>query len=115
MCKRCFDTEYDGFDSEIDFVGFELELSKRLWKEPAFHLLQEGGEQDYSYICDECGEIWCLSVPENAWRGYFLKQKNRIDYKARIKKEDKAMKHGCLSFVFVFFIGIIALIYFILR
>lgn len=115
MCDKCFEIEYNKFETEVDFTAFERELDMKLWDSKTFHLIdsQKNGWES-TYLCDNCGEIWCLSVPENAWRGYFLLQKNVSNYQDRIQAEDDSFKRGCYGFVVVLFIIVVILIYYIL-
>ncbi len=45
---------------------------------------------DAYYQCSSCQEIWGLSSPDNAWRGYFLPIKRAVIYMQRVKNLDRA-------------------------
>jgi hypothetical protein len=95
MCKFCFETEIHNFNSLSEFENFERELfSKKI------RILESSKKKntfldfDVSYQCNNCLEIWHLSEPENAWRGYFLKENSAKKIIAKIKKSDLKKKCG---------------------
>lgn len=54
------------------------------------------------YKCNSCGEIWILSIPENARRGFFLTQDKGIEHTRELREKDKVKKIGCLVIIIVF-------------
>ncbi len=73
MCTICFEKEYKSFDSEKEWLDFDLQLVKKLGSGKMEHITQEDGE--YHYKCLGCMEKWKLSDPDHGFRGYFLKMK----------------------------------------
>jgi hypothetical protein len=53
-----------------------------------------------------------MSIPDNAWRGYFLTERNAIEYYEKIKTPDKKKKDG---FFIILFLIIIFTVYSILK
>lgn len=90
MCEKCFTKDIDQFLSQSEFEVFIKQLSQKdieLVKEREGNLGKSkftifgigfGGSIDYGYKvykCKYCGQLWKLSVPDNAWRGYFVEAK----------------------------------------
>lgn len=46
------------------------------------------------YQCNTCKEKFVMSIPDNAWRGYFLTEQNAIEYHEKIKVSDKKKKNA---------------------
>ena len=110
MCNQCFKSELYRFDTEADFAIFERDLEQLLWKSSTFNLLNKREDDVGAYfLCDICGEIWELSIPENAWRGYFILKKNKLDLEVKIRNEQKNANTSCL-FVFIVFLSILAIL-----
>lgn len=102
MCDDCFKDLIYKFDSQKEFEDFEtiiqnkcitkrLEIIKR--EETDFWAPFDSYE---FYKCNSCGQTWILSIPENAWRGFFLTQDKGIEYTKKIKKQDRVRKIGYL-------------------
>ena len=73
MCEKCFDNEIFRFESQSDFHIFETKFDKKT----NFIELTNSKHNYlnvfvYTYTCKSCYENWWLSIPENAWRGFFL-------------------------------------------
>lgn len=79
MCASCFLQDYDGFDSELIWVEFDLQLTKKLGREQMrFCEFKPDGVRDkddgqYVYECVDCKQKWELKDPDHAMRGYFRK------------------------------------------
>lgn len=72
----------------------------------------EGGLIDFRmyFQCNTCKENFVMSIPENAWRGYFLTEQNAIQYHEKINISDKKKKNGCLLILFLIIIFTLYLI-----
>ncbi|MCA8830214.1 hypothetical protein [Hymenobacter pini] len=66
MCPDCFPTGISQFSSWWAYEAFEQQLLRKPLK------LLPGEVTRNRYTCAVCGEVWVLSEPDNAWRGYFL-------------------------------------------
>ncbi|MDQ3191750.1 MAG: hypothetical protein M3Q58_09160 [Bacteroidota bacterium] len=92
MCKFCFQEIIRGFYSELEFKKVEIEIEKREKDGILTYIGDFGGEikpfikiagigiggetiPGYRlYLCNKCGIKWKLSIPENAWRGFLIKE-----------------------------------------
>jgi hypothetical protein len=105
MCEKCFDKEIFRFESQSDFNDFEKTLEQ---KSKYLELINSKHEYlddyHYTYTCRNCNKNWWLSIPENAWRGYFLTEKKAEDHIKNIRSSDKKKKNGCLILIAIFFI-----------
>jgi len=81
MCNNCFETEYNSFPSEKEWLDFDLELTKKLGSNKMKNLdFKHDGKRDkddgeYIYECLTCKQKWKLKDPDYSFRGYFLKTK----------------------------------------
>lgn len=109
MCKDCFEEQYYSFPSQTEFEKFEevLDLKCRLGK---IKILESKNEVENElidfrmyYKCETCEEKFIMSIPDNAWRGYFLTELNAIEYHQKIKESYKKRQKVCL-FIFVLII-----------
>ena len=98
MCNECFDKQYYGFPSQSEFEKFEGILDLKC-KTGEIKILDsksevESGLLDFRmyYQCITCKEKFVMSIPDNAWRGYFLTEQNAIEYHEKIKTSDKKKK-----------------------
>jgi hypothetical protein len=108
MCEKCFDNEIFRFESESDFNIFEIKFDEK----SSFIELTNSKHNYlnvfvYTYTCKSCYKNWWLSIPENAWRGFFLTEKNAKNYIERIRNSDKKKKKGCLIILSIFFLILI--------
>ncbi|MDO8316756.1 MAG: hypothetical protein Q7T12_04455 [Flavobacterium sp.] len=110
MCNECFDKQYYGFPSQSEFEKFEGILDIKC-KTGEIKILDsksevESGLLDFRmyYQCITCKEKFVMSIPDNAWRGYFLTEQNAIEYHEKIKTSDKKKKNGCLIILFLIII-----------
>ena len=105
MCGACFLEGIYRFPSAHAFEVFEKHL---LDKQPQLHIevLSIPSENPPSisspvgyYQCDICQEFWALSVPDNAWRGYFLPKDRALSYRKELNHQDKSKRLGCVALV----------------
>ena len=105
MCSDCFDKQYYGFPSYTEYKEFEeiLDLKTRSHKIEMRESENEGakGLMDFHlyFKCNTCSEKYVLSIPDNAWRGYFLTEQNAVVYHKKLKMSDKEKRNGCLIFI----------------
>jgi len=107
MCDDCFKNLIYKFDSQKEFEDFETIvqnkcLSKKLtiFKREETDSLVPFDSYDF-YKCNSCGEIWTLSIPDNAWRGFLLTRDKGIEYTKKLKEKDKVRRIGCLVIIIV--------------
>lgn len=96
MCPDCFPAGIYGFPSWWEYEAFtQLLLRKPLTLLPA----GEGPlvEPVERFACPTCREIWVLSEPGGAWRGYFLPEPAAAAYTRRLRIRDKARRIGCFG------------------
>ena len=105
MCSDCFDKQYYGFPSYTEYEEFEaiLDLKTRSHKIEMLESENEDakGLMDYRlyFNCNTCSEKYVLSIPDHAWRGYFLTEQNAFDYRKKVRMSDKDKRNGCLIFI----------------
>ncbi|MDO7850577.1 hypothetical protein [Hymenobacter convexus] len=99
------------FPSYWEFAVFEAVLHEKLAQQKLFpwqHLpfkAPNDSDTEQLYRCPACGEIWALSQPDNAWRGYFLPQQKAETYRRKLHRQDfaKGLIGGvCLLALIVF-------------
>ena len=98
--------QYYGFPSQSKFENFERILDLKC-KTGKIKILDsksevESGLIDFRmyYQCITCKEKFVMSIPDNAWRGYFLTERNAIEYYEKIKHQTTRKKMASLSFYF---------------
>ncbi|RZK25359.1 MAG: hypothetical protein EOO63_16140 [Hymenobacter sp.] len=71
-----------GFPSAASFAAFDDDLTHKLSTRqltaipiPAFPDL---AQVSAAFVCADCQEVWLLSDPDNAWRGFFLPQAEAV-------------------------------------
>jgi len=80
-CNNCFEREYKSFQSEKEWLAFDIELTKKLGsnKIKNIEFSQDGvrnkDKGEYIYECLACKQKWKLKDPDYSFRGYFLKTK----------------------------------------
>jgi hypothetical protein len=80
-CNNCFEREYKSFQSEKEWLAFDIELTKKLGsnKIKNIEFSQDGvrnkDKGEYIYECLACMQKWKLKDPDYSFRGYFLKTK----------------------------------------
>ena len=78
MCDKCFNSEIKSFPTQKDFITFDLVLLMKIANDKSIkmkeNVLTAWKDQGYSvYECVVCGQLWKLSQPDYANRGYFLR------------------------------------------
>ena len=78
MCDKCFNAEIKSFPTSKDFEEFDLELLKKIANDKSIKMNEfvntawkDIGYQIYE--CLVCGQLWKLSTPDLAYRGFFLR------------------------------------------
>jgi len=107
MCKICFPKGIDSFETWQDFESFDKVLEAKraagqltpVEKPVSTPMVNDLMLVDAYYQCSSCNEMWVLSSPDNAWRGYFLPLDQAVAYAQRIKASDRAKRNGCLVFI----------------
>ncbi|UOQ98096.1 hypothetical protein MUN81_01065 [Hymenobacter sp. 5317J-9] len=107
MCKDCFLKRIDTFATWQDFESFIQILEAKqeagqllLIEKPASIASSHNlTAVDGYYQCSSCNEIWALSSPDNAWRGYFLPLEIAIAHVQRIKITDRMKGIGGLILI----------------
>jgi hypothetical protein len=107
MCDNCFQNLIYKFDSQKEFEDFETIIQNKCINKKLEIIKRE--ETDFwapfdsyeFYKCSSCGQIWILSIPESAWRGFFLTQDKGLEYTKQIKENDKIKRIGCLVIIIV--------------
>lgn len=102
MCENCFQTSIYRFDTYHDFEAFEDKLQRKCAKKQL--TIVDRQATDYLstydscifYKCRNCNEVWALSIPDNAWRGFFLPEDKALEYIKRYRKDDKKKSFGCM-------------------
>lgn len=105
MCDDCFKDLIYKFDSQKEFEDFETIIQNKCITK-RLEIIKRA-ETDFwapfdsykFYKCNSCGQTWILSIPENAWRGFFLTQDKGIEYTKKIKKQHTVRKIGCLTII----------------
>lgn len=102
MCEKCFDKEIFKFERESDFIAFEKSLDQKAKFLLLINLKHEYlNDFHYTYTCENCNQNWWLSIPDNAWRGYFLTEKNAQIHIKDLRYSDKKKKNGCLIILLI--------------
>ncbi|RDI56158.1 hypothetical protein [Flavobacterium glaciei] len=115
MCNNCFDKGYKNFETQTEFENFDVLLTQKLGKGQLKYIKDDGVYLKFGYSiyqCFECRTNWWLSVPDVAWRGFFLEQKNAIKLLDELGLEKRSRKIGCLL---LFLIIVCVTIYLIIK
>lgn len=106
MCDFCFYNDIDRFEDYKTFEKFDLQLDqKRSLKQDQNGLIVVDNNGSYldCYFqilkCNACGTIWWFSTPDNAWRGFFMKEANAKNKIKEFRKSDQKKRFGCLVFI----------------
>ena len=109
MCRDCFQRTYYQFDSAQDFEFFETQLQEKLAHQQVLVVPKDTSSQpqdslnhyvpEMLYKCQSCMEIWGISIPDNAWRGYFLPQLLATNYVKKLESNDRTRGLGCVTFL----------------
>ena len=92
MCPDCLQTGLSSFPSWWEYEAF----TQQLLRKPLTLLPTETG-QPARYVCPACGEVWELSEPEGAWRGYFLPVAAARAYTRKLTARERLRRLGCLG------------------
>jgi len=107
MCNDCFkDLKYK-FETQKEFEDFETIIQNKCIDKKLEIIKRE--ETDYFapfdsfefYKCNSCGQIWTLSIPENAWRGFFLTETESIRHSRELRKKDRVKGLFGLAIIFI--------------
>ena len=112
MCEKCFQQGRSKFESYSEFDDFEKIIDSKI-REGIFTINTENHIDNFHnsiYRCTYCNQNWCLSDPDNSWRGYFLRQKDAIDFENKIEREGKIRARGCIIFLVLLILAIIIVI-----
>ena len=112
MCDSCFSTEIVSFEDYQSFEKFDIELIQKIeTNNNTFGLKVIENNSFYSGFsfqivkCNSCGTVWWFSVPDNSWRGFFLKEENAKIKVTEFRKFDQRKR-----FVFVGLVTLLVLI-----
>lgn len=114
MCEKCFHEGINRFETQIDFEDFERILQEKCTSKQIEILDELDTLEVFStrlyYKCHNCEEVWIMSIPENAWRGYFLTEREAIKYHKQLASENKVIGiRGC-----ILLIGIIIIVFWLI-
>lgn len=105
MCEACFVQGYSRFDSWQTFEAFEHELRLKdlqWWGRPVTWPAQEpltAYEPDEFRQCRTCSQVWALSSPDHAWRGYFLPEDEALAHVQGLRSAGKAIPWDCAGVI----------------
>lgn len=106
MCNSCFSTEIESFEDYQSFEKIDLELIQKIeTNNNAFGLKVIETNSFYSGFsfqkvkCNSCGTVWWFSVPDNSWRGFFLKEENAKIKITEFRKFDQRKRVIFVSFI----------------
>ena len=110
MCEDCFENGFYKFESQNDFEKFESLLDKKC-NNLKIEIIDRYEENELSifdsrlyYKCTNCNENWVMSIPDNAWRGYFLPVATAIKHHEELRRSDKKKAIGCWAVLVVILI-----------
>lgn len=116
MCDSCFSAEIESFEDFRSFEKFDLELIQKIEtnKNPNGLKVIETNSfySGFSFQilkCNTCGTVWWFSIPDNSWRGCFLKEGNAKIKITEFKKFDLRKR-----LIFVALIALLALIVYLI-
>jgi hypothetical protein len=93
MCRNCFSKGTAGFATWQDYESLSQVLQEKCTAgQMSVVAKPKSSANDFAeayYQCSSCKEIWALSSPENAWRGYFLPLKTAVTYMRQIEFSDR--------------------------
>ncbi|MBW7676478.1 hypothetical protein [Chryseobacterium chendengshani] len=97
------DLETTKFISQKEFEIFEEKLNQLIANQK---LIKVGDDtlrnfDCYLYQSFDNNKIYCLSVPDNSWRGFFLNYEKAKRHIINLKKLDKQKSTGCLFSLFL--------------
>jgi hypothetical protein len=89
MCEKCYTREIRSFPTYEDFDEFYSDFTRKI---SGLKSVSSDAPIADAYECRNCQTIWCLSFPDNSWRGFFLKEssvKSHLDHLAKEAKEKR--------------------------
>ena len=106
------DLETNNFKTYQEFDEFELKFNKFIYQKEILNLGSENylNFDFYKYLNKKTDKIFCLSIPDNSWRGFFLEESKAKRYIKNLKKEDNRKGIGCGLFVAIAILIIILII-----
>lgn len=95
MCEDCFTKKFKGFTFQSDYDNFKETLDRKCFLNKVEILEDINALQDFRiyYKCKTCNEKYILSIPDYAWRGYFLTYQNAINYHNFLSKSDRRKRN----------------------
>ena len=97
MAFNCSLKPIYSFPSAASFEAFDRVLTHKLATKQLTAVPAPDVEQaSAAFLCADCQEVWVLSEPDNAWRGFFLPQSEAIRHVATLKKAPTTKQLGCL-------------------
>lgn len=70
MCEKCIGLKISGFEHELEWDRFDLELVRLIFKDKLKYIKYIEGPNVYSYQCTNCNTTWQLKEPLFASFGY---------------------------------------------
>jgi hypothetical protein len=110
--------ETEKFISQKEFEIFEKKLNQLIADQKLIKIGDDTFMNFDFYIYQYCNgdnKIYCLSIPDNSWRGFFLNYEQTKRHITNIKKLDKQKSIGCLfllALILTTCVGIIFKYYF---
>ena len=117
MCDNCFNKEYYGFYSDAIFLDIWNELKSKISNNQLIELKEfEGystkpviqlgplgiGSKHFDgcdvYQCKYCHQIWNIAPPENAFRGFLLKEEN---YPKTETKKERSLRTAKFIYIMI--------------
>jgi hypothetical protein len=100
MAPVCFLEPVYSFFSAASFEAFDRDLTHKLTTKQLTAVSVPNLKQaSAAFLCKDCQEVWILSEPDNAWRGFFLPQMEAIRHLAALEKATTTKQFGCLAVV----------------
>jgi hypothetical protein len=97
MCNACSLKAIYSFPSVADFTALDADLTHKLSTKQLTAVSTPALEQaSAAFVCPGCPDVWVLSEPDNAWRGFFLPQAEVISH---MTKATTTKQLGCLVVV----------------
>jgi hypothetical protein len=96
---------YCSFESYWEFEAFDNVLAQQLAAGQLVAAAQPLKDSTVLYQSEAwyqlsgTSEIWVLSTPDNAWRGYFLPLTEALAHQQQLRRRDQRGKMGCLALI----------------
>lgn len=98
----CANKFFYQFDSQQEYEAFENDLDRQIYANRIEHLcgISHKGVSCLAYRCTQCYEIYLLSMPDHAWRGFYLPEEIATKHIATINRKDRmALYTGVVLFI----------------